>query len=333
MNYFLRHKKLIVGIILLFFMSFLLFGFTFYKVINAPLLAENASTIIISLDKSTTASQFVHTLKDKKLIHSSKIMLALIHYENLSQQLKAGVYQINPGETPLQLLHKVATGDVMSFNFTIIAGTTQKKIDLDLRNAPYLNYDPQIWQSFKQNHLNSEGLFLADTYRYLGGSDAKSLLNHAQRNLLTYLNESWDKRASDLPYKTPYDLLTAASIIEKETAVPQERKLISGVVVNRLKKKMPLQMDPTVIYAMGDLYKGVLIHEDLSINSPYNTYQNRGLPPTPIAMVGKEAIDAAAHPQLSNYLYFVARGDGTHQFSQTYAEQKQAINQYKRKGF
>ena len=96
---------------------------------------------------------------------------------------------------------------------------------------------------------------------------------------------------------------------------------------------MPLQMDPTVIYAMGDLYKGVLIHEDLSINSPYNTYQNRGLPPTPIAMVGKEAIDAAAHPQLSNYLYFVARGDGTHQFSQTYAEQKQAINQYKRKGF
>ena len=127
-------------------------------------------------------------------------------------------------------------------------------------------------------------------------------------------------------------MLIAASIIEKETAVPQERKLISGVVINRLNKHMPLQMDPTVIYAMGDTYKGSLTHEDLSINSPYNTYQNRGLPPTPIAMVGKEAIDAAAHPQLSNYLYFMARGDGTHQFSQTYEEQKQAINQYKGKG-
>lgn len=332
MNYFSRHKKLIVGTILLFFMSFLFLIWTFYNLINAPLLAENAAPLILTLDKSTTASQFVRTLKEKQLIKSTKIMLALIHYENLTQQLKAGVYQINPGETPLQFLHRVATGDVKSFNFTIIAGTTQKKIEQDLKVATYLNYDPQIWQNFNLNHPTAEGLFLADTYRYVGGSDAKSLLNQAQRNLMTYLDESWVTRASDLPYKTPYELLTAASIIEKETAVPQERKLISGVVVNRLRKNMPLQMDPTVIYAMGDQYKGSLTHDDLSINSPYNTYKNRGLPPTPIAMVGKEAIDAAAHPQLSNYLYFVARGDGTHQFSQTYEEQKQAINQYKRKG-
>lgn len=326
----LRHKKLIFSIIILFFMSFLLVAWYLNTLINAPLLAHNASPILITLDKSTNASQFVRTLKEKNLIHSEKMLLALIRYEHLSHQLKAGVYQIDPGETPLQLLHKVASGDVVSFNFTIIAGTTQKKIVQDLSHAAYLHYDPSVWNSLMVEHSNAEGLLLAETYKYRGGSDAKVLLTQSNRDLINYLNESWASRTADLPYKTPYELLIAASIIEKETAVPQERKLISGVVVNRLKKHMPLQMDPTVIYALGDSYKGTLVHEDLSVDSPYNTYKNKGLPPTPIAMVGKEAIDAAAHPQLSNYLYFVARGDGTHQFSQTYEEQKQAINQYRR---
>jgi UPF0755 protein len=323
---FLRHKKLVVCSITLFFMSFLFLLLTLYKMVNAPLLADNASPVLIALNKSTTASQFVHTLKEKKLIHSTKPLLALIRYQDLAHQLKAGVYQINPGETPMQLLQRVCRGDVMSFNFAIIAGTTEKKIAQDLEKAVYLEYSPQIWSTFNLNHANAEGLFLADTYRYMGGSDATVLLSQANRNLLMYLNECWANKSPNVPYKTPYELLIAASIIEKETAVPQERKLISGVVVNRLKKNMPLQMDPTVIYALGEQYKGTLSHEDLFVDSPYNTYKHRGLPPTPIAMVGKEAIDAAAHPQLSNYLYFFARGDGTHQFSQTYEEQKQAIN-------
>lgn len=185
----------------------------------------------------------------------------------------------------------------------------------------------------KKNYPSAEGLLLADTYQYQGGSSSKALLEQAHRNLLNYLNISWTNRAANLPYKTPYELLIAASIIEKETAIAQERKLISGVMVNRLKKKMPLQMDPTVIYGLGNQYTGKLTHNDLLIESPYNSYLNRGLPPTPIAMVGKEAIDAAAHPQLSNYLYFVAKGDGTHQFSETYEQQKQAINQYRRKDY
>ena len=326
----LRHKKLIFSSILLFFMSFLFGVWFLYSLINAPLIPDNASPVLISLDKSTTASQFVRVLKEKKLIQSEKMLLTLIRYEHLAHQLKAGVYQINPGETPQQLLQKVTSGDVVSFNFTIVAGTTQKKIAQDLSGATYLHYDPSIWNILRQDHPNSEGLLLAETYKYRGGSDAKTLLAQSNRDLINYLNESWASRTPDLPYKTPYELLIAASIIEKETAVPQERKLISGVVVNRLKKHMPLQMDPTVIYALGDNYKGTLVHEDLSVDSPYNTYKYRGLPPTPIAMVGKEAIDAAAHPQLSNYLYYVAKGDGTHQFSQTYEEQKQAINQYRR---
>jgi UPF0755 protein len=289
--------------------------------------------VIITLDRTTTASQFVQTLKDNKLITTSSPLLTVIRYTGLSSQLKAGVYQIKPGETAMELLHRVVAGDVLTQNFTIIAGTTQQKVSQDLAKAPYLNYQQNDWADIKGNYPNAEGLLLADTYQYRGGSDGKSVLEYAHRNLMNYLNKSWASRDPHLTYKNPYEMLIAASIIEKETANPQERKLISGVMINRLNKHMPLQMDPTIIYGLGNAYTGKLSHNDMQIDSPYNSYRNRGLPPTPIAMVGKESLDAAAHPQRSNYLYFVAKGDGTHQFSETYEQQIQAINQNKRKGF
>ncbi|QMT60474.1 endolytic transglycosylase MltG [Legionella sp. PC997] len=329
---FPRHKKLTLYVVL-FFMSFFIFFLVAYIQITKPIVPKQGSPVIITLDRTATASQFVKILKDKNLINSSSMLLMMIRASGLSSQLKAGVYQVTPGETAMQLVHRVVAGDVLTQNFTIIAGTTQQKISQDLLKAAYLNYHPQDWNSIKDDHPNAEGLLLADTYQYRGGSTGKSLLEHAHRNLINYLNLSWANRESNLPYKNPYELLIAASIIEKETAVPQERKLISGVMINRLNKKMPLQMDPTVIYGLGAAYTGKLSHNDLLIDSPYNSYHYRGLPPTPIAMVGKESLDAAAHPQLSNYLYFVAKGDGTHQFSETYQQQKQAINQYKRKDF
>ncbi len=317
----------------MFFMSFFLFFLISYIQIARPIVPLQGLPVVITLDRAASASQFAKTLKEKNLIRSSSTLLMMIRFSGLASQLKAGVYQIKPGETAMQLVHRVVAGDVLTQNFTVIAGTTQQKISQDLLKAAYLNYHPEEWDSIKDNHPNAEGLLLADTYQYGGGSSGKSLLEHAHRNLINYLNMSWTNRAPNLPYKNPYELLTAASIIEKETAIPQERKLISGVMINRLNKKMPLQMDPTVIYGLGAAYTGKLSHNDLLIDSPYNSYHYRGLPPTPIAMVGKEALDAAAHPQLSNYLYFVAKGDGTHQFSETYQQQKQAINQYKRKDF
>ncbi|WP_131794718.1 endolytic transglycosylase MltG [Fluoribacter gormanii] len=327
-----RHKKLVLYV-LMFFMSFFIFFLLTYIQITKPIVPKQNSPVIITLDRTASASQFVKILKDKNLICSSTVLLTMIRFSGLSSQLKAGVYQINPGETAMQLVHRVVAGDVLTQNFTIIAGTTQQKISQDLLKASYLNYRPEDWNFIKDNHPNAEGLLLADTYQYRGGSTGKSLLEHAHRNLINYLTMSWVNRAPNLPYKNPYELLIAASIIEKETAIPQERKLISGVMINRLNKNMPLQMDPTVIYGLGAAYKGKLSHNDLLIDSPYNSYHHRGLPPTPIAMVGKESLDAAAHPQLSNYLYFVAKGDGAHQFSETYQQQKQAINQYKRKDF
>lgn len=325
-----RYKKLVIFIFSVFFISCLFLAWHINRTLNTPMLAKDDAPVIITLDKSATASQLVNTLKNKQLIHSTKLLLLMMRFEHLSNRLKAGVYQIHPGETSMQFLHRIIAGDVVTFNFTIIEGTTQKKITQDLMRAPHLTFQPDSWGVVTKQHANPEGLLLADTYKYPGGSDAKSLLEQAHHNLVNYLNDAWEHRAADLPYKTAYELLIAASIIERETAIPNERKLISGVILNRLKKNMPLQMDPTIIYALGDKYKGTLSHDDLSVNSPYNSYRNRGLPPTPIAMVGKEAIDAAAHPQLSNYLYFVAKGDGSHQFSQTYEEQKQAINQYRR---
>lgn len=327
----LMHKKLILGVSAVLFMLLASLSGEIYRMFYAPMLPANAAPVIITLDRSVSAYQLAHSLQNKQLIPSAKALLWLIRYKDLASRLKAGVYQITPGETPMDLLERIVKGDVIVKNFTIIEGTTQKKIDEDLRKSDYLLYDKEAWMTIMGNYSNAEGLLLADTYQYQGGSSSKKLLQQAHNSLLTYLNNSWNSRAENLPYQTPYELLTAASIIEKETAIPQERKLISGVMVNRLRKKMPLQMDPTIIYGLGVNYHGKLTHNDLLISSPYNSYQNRGLPPTPIAMVGREAIDAAAHPQLSNYLYFVAKGDGSHQFSETYEQQKQAINQFRRK--
>jgi UPF0755 protein len=310
-----RHKKTILYIVMLFFVSFSFLFWNFYNLVGSPLIAQQEPEVVIHLGKAASASQFVRTLKDKNLIQYQKPMLALIRFKGLSQRLKAGVYQVKPGETAIQLLERVVAGDVLTQKFIIIAGTTQLKIAQDLAKASYLDYHADDWISLQENHPNAEGLVLADTYQYQGGSSSKQLLEHAHRNLISYLNTVWSGRAPNLPYKNAYELLTAASIIEKETAVAQERQLISGVVVNRLNKNMPLQMDPTVIYGLGKAYTGKLSHQDMQVDSPYNSYRYRGLPPTPIAMVSKEALDAAAHPQLSNYLYFVAKGDGTHQFS------------------
>lgn len=325
------HKKLIFIIVSALLMCLLILFWNIYNLVKIPIISKNEPAMIISLDRSASANQFANILKKNKLISSTKLLVLLIRFQGLSHQLKAGVYQIKPGETATQLLGRVVSGDVLTQNFSIIAGTTQLKIAQDLSQATHLHYNPADWTSIQGNYSNAEGMLLADTYQYRGGSSSHTLLEQAHQNLMNYLANSWANRSSDLPYQTPYELLTAASIIEKETAIPEERKLISGVMVNRLKMKMPLQMDPTVIYGLGSHYKGKLSHNDLLIDSPYNSYRYRGLPPTPIAMVGKEAIDAAAHPQLSHYLYFVAKGDGSHQFSETYEQQRQAINRYQRK--
>ncbi|MBA2651432.1 MAG: endolytic transglycosylase MltG [Tatlockia sp.] len=323
-----RFKSVLLYCLLIVFIALSFFGYEIYKLAARPLLVESAAPVTIIIDKNASASSFTKILKEKHLINSSRLFLMFIRLQGLTNRLKAGIYQLKPGETAHQLLRKVESGQVMVQSFRITEGSTLNQVKSNLQSAPYLEYSSNDWQELLANNKNVEGLLLADTYNYNAGSEAKYVLRLANRKLQEYLATSWQNRSPDLPYNTSYELLIAASILEKETSLAAERKIISGVIVNRIKKNMPLQMDPTVIYALGQNYTGKLSHEDMSINSPYNTYNHRGLPPTPIAMVGKSAIDAAAHPSPSTYLYFVAKGDGSHQFSTTYEEQKEAISRY-----
>ncbi|ASQ45821.1 endolytic transglycosylase MltG [Legionella clemsonensis] len=324
-------KTIILGGIILSLISFSLVGSYLYLLLKKPMMTGNLP-VIVSVNKNTSAASFIHTLQSKHLIDSGRLLLTFIRIRGLAPHLKAGIYEVLPGDTVQQFLNKVVAGQVLIASFSIIEGTTVSQIKANLNSAQFLNYNDSDWLKIEGNYANPEGLLLADTYNYAAGSDAAQLLKLANQKLMQYLDNCWNNRSPGLPYKSPYELLIVASILEKESSLPAERKLIAGVVVNRLKKNMPLQMDPTVIYALGINYQGKLTHANLAVNSPYNTYRYRGLPPTPIAMVGRDAIEAAAHPQFTDYLYFVAKGDGSHQFSVSYEEQKKAIARLKTKG-
>lgn len=324
-----RHRLvLLTSVMALFFASLVYCGYQFYRLLYQPMISHSTNTTVI-LDKTTTATSFVQLLKKRQLIHSSRLLLAFIRINGLSHCLKAGIYQIHENDSALQFLNRVVAGDVLKQSMVIVEGTTVRKISAQLKQATYLDYHDVDWDVVSSS--TPEGLLLADTYQYLAGSKARDVLARAHAALETYLDTSWQHVAANLPYKTAYDVLIAASIIEKETANSNEKRLIASVIVNRLNQHMPLQMDSTVVYGLGEAFAGQLTHHDLQVDSVYNTYRHRGLPPTPIAMVGKDAIDAAAHPAVTPYLYFVARGDGTHQFSTNYQDQKQAIAHYLRK--
>lgn len=288
-----------------------------------------AQPLILCLEKNMSAANFVHTLARNDLIQSPRLFLLMIRLQGLSHLLKAGIYQIKPGETAYLFLKRVVDGDCLRLPFQIIEGTTLNNTIDVVDHLPYLLQNKDVMAKIAGDHASAEGLLLADTYYYDAGSNALNVLMTAHNALTNFLDKAWVSRSENLPYKSSYELLIAASIIEKESAKADEKRLISGVIVNRLQKRMQLQMDPTVIYALGSEYTGTLTHQNLSVDSPYNTYKHYGLPPTPIAMVAKDSIDAAAHPAITSYLYFVARGDGTHQFSESYEDQRKAISTLK----
>lgn len=319
----LLYALLALGLVVLSFVFF-----KAYTLLIRPMSSSLVIPIIIEVKPNSNANDLVDDLFLKKLIPSKKLLLELIRFEGLAPKLKAGIYHVIPGESAHHFVLRVVKGDVLQLYFPIIEGTTAKQIEKNMKEAVLLQYQDADWDFIKKNHASAEGLLLADTYQYPAGSKAELVLKAAHKKLEEQLEAAWKDRDKDLPYTNSYELLTAASILEKETAIASERKLISGIIINRMKKHMPLQMDPSVVYAMGEHYNGKLSHSDLLIDSPYNTYRYRGLPPTPIAMVGRLAIEAAAHPEHSNYLYFVAKGDGSHIFSKTYEEQRQAISRY-----
>ena len=258
----------------------------------------------------------------------------LSRFTGQDKLLKAGAYEAKPGDTLLDILDRVARGDMIHRQITFVEGWTYRQIRTALANHPDVRHtlsnqsEQEILAKLdaKQTHL--EGLFFPDTYTFVPGTTDLDLLRTAYQAQLRELNKAWEAREPDLPLATPYEALILASIIEKETGHGPERARIGGVFINRLRIGMPLQTDPTVIYGMGDAYQGRIRKRDLQTDTPWNTYTRSGLPPTPIAAPGREALMAAVRPEPHRFLYFVSRGDGTSEFAGSLSEHNRNVRQY-----
>ncbi|MDB5991772.1 MAG: aminodeoxychorismate lyase [Herbaspirillum sp.] len=255
---------------------------------------------------------------------------------NKGGQIKAGSYELKAGTSPLRLLNQLVRGEFAQASLTIIEGWNFKQMRAAIAANPGLKHDTaalsdaELLAKITSNYIRPEGLFFPDTYLFAKGASDLQVYRQAHAVLIKKLNAAWDKRDPSLPYSTPYDALIMASIVEKETGQKAERGLIAGVFVNRLRQGMPLQTDPTVIYDMGDRYHGVIHKSDLLADTAHNTYTRRGLPPTPIALPGAAALEAALAPESTDAVYFVARGDGSSAFSNNLIDHNRAVNQYQR---
>ncbi|WP_255536073.1 endolytic transglycosylase MltG [Polynucleobacter sp. 30F-ANTBAC] len=249
-------------------------------------------------------------------------------------KLKAGVYDLAPGASLGSILLKMGRGESVRLSITLVEGATFKQFKSAIDAQPELKKEAQKWSdkqilvAIQAKESHPEGLFFPDTYLYEPGDTDLVIYQRAYQAMNKKLVEHWAKRSSDSPVKSPYDLLKLASIIEKETGHHEDRALVSAVFNNRLKIGMKLQTDPTVIYGLGDRFDGDLRKRDLLKDGPYNTYTRYGLPPTPIAMPGKESLAAAIQPAQSSAVYFVAKGDGRSIFSETLVEHNRAVRQY-----
>ena len=260
----------------------------------------------------------------------------LARVTNKSGKLKAGAYELKPGTTPLRLIEQLVRGEFAQEQLTIIEGWTFRQMRAAIAAHKGLKHDTvalsdkEVMSAIGSEYKQPEGMFFPDTYLFAKGASDLQIYKQAHGILLTRLNEAWEKRDPALPYKTPYEALTMASIVEKETGQKSERGMIAGVFVNRLRLGMLLQTDPTVIYGMGNRYDGKIRKSDLETDTPYNTYTRTGLPPTPIALPGVQSLAAALAPAKTAALYFVSKGNGTSQFSDNLTDHNRAVNKYQR---
>lgn len=252
--------------------------------------------------------------------------------------IKAGSYELTGGVTPIQLLDKLTRGDVTQADVKVIEGWTFRQMRAALDASPFLRHDTlgvadaEILKRLGAGESHPEGLFFPDTYLFSKGTSDLRVLQRAYAALSRRLAQEWAARDPSVPYKSPYEALIMASVIEKETGRASERDRIAGVLVNRLRIGMLLQVDPTVIYGLGERFDGNLKKVHLLTDGPYNTYTRAGLPPTPIALTGHASLRAALRPAKTDSLYYVARGDGTSEFSRTLEEHNRAVRKYQLNG-
>lgn len=302
---------------------------------NPLRLPEEGGALIV--EPGTHLKRIAGDLHRQGVVDKPLYLVLLGRYLGLDARIKAGEFRLAAGTTPAQLLEQLSSGQVLQHTLTLIEGETFRDMMRRVAANEVLRHTLEdtgtetVMNALGHPGDNPEGRFLPETYAFPRGTTDIEFLQRVWQAMEMYLQQAWDGRSENLPLKSPYEALILASIVEKETGVAGERAQIAGVFVRRLQKGMKLQTDPTVIYGMGESYDGDIRFRDLRTDTPYNTYTRFGLPPTPIAMPGKDAIHAALHPADGEALYFVARGDGSHQFSSTLAEHNRAVDQYQRK--
>jgi len=293
---------------------------------------------IYVVQPGTSLKAFTRQLYQEKVLPDAHTLVWIAAIRGHSRDLKAGEYRFRRGITVMEILDQVMSGRVVEYPLTIIEGWTFRQVMEALAAAPKLTHTlqgmkpRQIMASLGYPSLNPEGRFYPDTYYYSSGMSDILILQRAYQKMDKVLEEEWEGRQSGLPLKNRDEALTLASIVEKETGKAEERPIIAGVFIHRLRIGMKLQTDPTVIYGIGERFNGNLTVKDLRHPTPYNTYVIKGLPPTPIAMVGREALHAVLNPESTNALYFVSRGDGSHEFSENLAQHNRAVIKYQLKG-
>jgi UPF0755 protein len=322
-----------VALFLLFFLLFLgVVGFFYQYWFIRPY--KGKKTIIIRLYKSSSLDALIRELDQKKLL--PREFSLYLHLRMASKKWNAGEYQLKSGMTLLDLLARILNGKVSVEQFSIIPGWTVDSLLGQASEQPA--FEPQLLsiqsvvQALGIKYQNPEGLFYPASYRYDWGSLALVVLKNSYQKMQSVLDDEWAKRAADLPYKDGYEALIAASLIEKETHAKEERSMIARVIINRLNKGMRLQIDPTVIYATKDPNIRYVTLKMLKLESPYNTYLYKGLPPTPICFPERSSIHAALHPAQSNALFYVALGDGIHhRFSDNFNQHLLYVADYRKK--
>ncbi|MCO7514871.1 endolytic transglycosylase MltG [Pseudomonas guariconensis] len=306
-----------------------------YTVLEQPLHVTQER--LLDVPSGTTPNRMFYRMQGEGLLEDALWLRLYWRFNMAGTPLHTGEYRLTPGMTVHDLFEAWRRGDVVQYNLTLVEGWTFRQVRAAVAKHEKIKHtlgglsDSEVMDRLGHTGVFPEGRFFPDTYRFVRGMSDVELLQQAYMRLEEVLAKEWAARASGLPYRDPYQALIMASLVEKETGIPQERGQIAGVFVRRLRLGMMLQTDPTVIYGMGERYNGRITRADLREPTPYNTYTMTGLPPTPIAMVGREAIHAALNPADGSSLYFVARGDGSHVFSDDLDDHNTAVREYQLK--
>lgn len=326
-------------LILIFFIFGLVFaGFAVYwfkQKIAEPLMVPDGG-LVYEVQSGASLHSVAKDLENKGIIKHAIVLKALGKLEKRQYSIKSGEYRLTPDLNLTALLALLSSSRQVQYEVTLIEGWQLSEALMALQQHPKIRgilngiEDKRLFELASNMGARNtlEGMFFPDTYHFVKGDTDFDILKRAYQRMQDKLEFAWQMRDAHTPVKTPYEALILASIIEKETSVPNERGLIAGVFADRLQKRMRLQTDPTVIYGLGDAYQGNLTRKHLLSDNPYNTYRHFGLPPSPIALPGFDSIKAAINPVRKGYLYFVAKGDGSHYFSKTLAEHNKAVREF-----